>query len=73
MNRFQYYNINILSRDYLLKTNGMNIMQVPQFSKIVVNTSLSGTHLSVSQLTNSSSKKNLLIEVRILANQFRIL
>jgi large subunit ribosomal protein L5 len=40
MNRFQFYHHNILSRDFLLKSNEMNIMKVPILSKIVLNTSI---------------------------------
>jgi large subunit ribosomal protein L5 len=50
MNRFQFNHFNILSRDFLLKSNAKNIMKVPTLKKIVLNTSIK----NASRRTSSS-------------------
>ena len=56
MNRFQFYNNNILSRDFLLKTNAKNIMKVPTLSKIVLNASIKNASL-LSQEMNQKGRE----------------
>lgn len=55
MNRFQYYQNNILSRDFILKTHCKNIMEVPILSKIVLNTSIKNS--SRASLIREADKK----------------
>lgn len=58
MNRFEFYNNHILSRDFVLKTNCMNIMQMPTFSKIVLNTSIKNYSQGL-EGTNQKLEQNL--------------
>lgn len=74
MSRFQYYNNNIFSRDFLLKTQEQNVMKVPFLSKIVLNTSIKnsnqGTRETIvsSKGSSTSSASNLQDKSRFAQN-----
>jgi ribosomal protein L5 len=69
MNRFNFYHQIIFSRDFLLKTNGKNIMKIPSFSKIILNTSIKASHRLASTSGNRKTSNQLVTTTAKLSNQ----
>jgi large subunit ribosomal protein L5 len=57
MNRINYYANNLSFRDFILKTNPKNILNLPKFSKIVLHTTIQNNTIESTKSINSESKK----------------